>query len=77
MTTTNRPTISRRATAAGHATTESTSSAESTTTATGRSPQENASSISANAHEKLPSAEITSPAGWSMCQRYPRVSRCR
>ncbi len=69
MTTTNRPTMTRRAMAAGQATTESTTRAESTTTATGRRPQENPSTISTKAQEKLPRAEMTSPAGWSMCQR--------
>ena len=38
-------------------------------TATGSSPHEATSTISTKAHEKLPSDEMTSPAGWSMCQR--------
>ena len=43
--------------------------AETTITATGSSPHEATSTISTKAQEKLPSDEMTSPAGWSMCQR--------
>ena len=69
MTQTNPLTITSRARAAGQATTASTPMADRTTTTTGSSPQEATSTISAKAHEKLPSDEMTSPAGWSMCQR--------
>ncbi len=55
--------------AAGQANTASTPMAERTTTATGSSPHEATSTISTKAHEKLVSDEMTSPAGWSMCQR--------
>ena len=55
--------------AAGQATTASTARADTTMTATGRSPHEKPSTISTKAHEKLPSAAMTSPAGWSMCHR--------
>ncbi len=55
--------------AAGQAATESTTRADNTTTATGRSPHDATSTISTKAQEKLPSDEMTSPAGWSMCQR--------
>jgi hypothetical protein len=61
--------MTRRARAAGHATTESTAIADRTTTAAGSSPHDATSTISTKAHEKLPSDEMTSPAGWSMCQR--------
>ena len=61
--------MTRSASAAGQAATESTTSADSTTTATGSRPHDATSTISTNAHEKLPSDEMTSPAGWSMCQR--------
>ena len=43
--------------------------AESTTTTTGSNPHEATSTISTKAQEKLPRDEMTSPAGWSMCQR--------
>lgn len=69
MTRTNNPTIRARAMAAGQAATARTTRADSTMTATGRRPHENPSIISTKAHEKLPRAAITSPAGWSMCHR--------
>ena len=69
MTTTNSATMTSRARAAGQAKTASTTMAERTTTTTGRRPQEATSTISTKAQEKLPSEEMTSPAGWSMCQR--------
>ena len=61
--------MTSRARAAGQAATASTTRADSTTTATGKSPHDATSIISTKAHEKLPSDEMTSPAGWSMCQR--------
>ncbi len=69
MTTTNKPTMTRRARAAGQAKTASTTMADRTTTATGSRPHDATSTISTKAQEKLPSEEMTSPAGWSMCQR--------
>ncbi len=61
--------MTSKARAAGQAVTESTARADTTTTATGKSPHDATSTISTNAHEKLPSDEMTSPAGWSICQR--------
>ena len=61
--------MTRRARAAGQAKTASTTMADSTTTTTGSRPHEATSTISTKAQEKLPSEEMTSPAGWSMCQR--------
>ena len=69
ITNTNSDTMTKRATAAGHTKTASTTMADSTTTTTGSRPHEATSTISTKAQEKLPSEEMTSPAGWSMCQR--------
>ena len=69
MTKTNSATMTSSARAAGQAKTASTTMADRTTTTTGSSPHEATSTISTKAHEKLPSDEMTSPAGWSMCQR--------
>jgi hypothetical protein len=63
-------TRAKSTTATGQANTASTHSAPSTVTAMRMNPQLTVSMSSTKAQEKVSSAEITSPAGRSVCQRW-------